>query len=103
RRNIPSHAARTATPCRRWATTERRVPVPPVDPRAPQREALRRAVLTLVMGVVILDAIAMSIFYLTGIAHGPERTRWYFVIAWSVATAVLVMVLLRRVRRIRFA
>ena len=58
--------------------------------------------LNLVIGVVILDAIAMSIFYLTGIVHGPERTRWYFVIAWSIATAVVVMVLLRRVRRIRF-
>jgi len=59
-------------------------------------------VLNLVIGVVILDAIAMSIFYLTGIVHGPERTRWYFVIAWSIATAVVVMVLLRRVRRVRF-
>jgi len=79
------------------------VPVPPVDPRAPQRTALRRAVLNLVIGVVILDAIAMSIFYLTGIVHGPERTRWYFVIAWSIATAIVVAVLLRRVRRVRFA
>jgi hypothetical protein len=60
-------------------------------------------VLNLVIGVVVLDAIAMSIFYLTGIVHGPERTRWYFVIAWSIATAVVVAVLLRKVRRVRFA
>jgi hypothetical protein len=79
------------------------VPVPPVDPRAPQRTALRRAVLNLVIGVVVLDAIAMSIFYLTGIVHGPERTRWVFVIAWSIATAVVVAVLLRNVRKVRFA
>jgi hypothetical protein len=92
-----------AVPCPRWATTERLVPVPPVDPRAPQRAALRRAVLSLVAGVIVLDAVAMSIFYLTGIAHGPERVRWFFVIAWSIATAVVVMVLLRRVRRVRFA
>ena len=59
--------------------------------------------LNLVIGVVILDAIAMSIFYLTGIVHGPERTRWYFVIGWSIATAVVVAVLLRRVRRVRFS
>jgi hypothetical protein len=44
----------------------------------------------------------MSIFYFAGIAHGPERTRWYFVIGWSIATALVVLVLLRRVRRIRF-
>ena len=89
--------------CRRWATTERQVPVTPVDPRAPQRAALRRAVLNLVIGVVVLDAIAMSLFYLTGIVHGPERIRWFFVIAWSVATAIVVMVLLRKVRAVRFA
>ena len=95
---------RMAAPrCPRWATTERLVPVTPVDPRAPQRAALRRAVLNLVGGVIVLDAVAMSIFYFAGIAHGPERTRWYFVIAWSIATAVVVMVLLRRVRRVRFA
>jgi len=91
-----------AAPCPRWATTERLVPVPPVDPRAPQRAALRRAVLSLVAGVVLLDAIAMSVFYLAGIAHGPERVRWLFVIAWSIATAIVVMVLLRNVRRVRF-
>ena len=95
---------RMAAPrCPRWATTERLVPVTPVDPRAPQRAALRRAVLNLVASVILLDAVAMSIFYFAGIAHGPERTRWYFVIAWSIATAVVVMVLLRRVRKVRFA
>ena len=50
-----------------------------------------------------LDAVAMSIFYLAGIAHGPERTRWIFVIAWSIATAIVVVVLLRRVRAVRLA
>ena len=89
-------------PCPRWVTTERLVPVTPVDPRAPQRAALRRAVLNLVAGVIVLDAVAMSIFYLAGIAHGPERVRWFFVIAWSIAPAVVVMVLLRNVRRVRF-
>ena len=79
------------------------MPVTPVDPRAPQREALRRAVLNLVIGVVVLDAIAMSIFYLTGIAHGPERVRWMYVIAWSIATALVVAVLLRKVRAVRMA
>ena len=79
------------------------MPVTPVDPRAPQREALRRAVLNLVIGVVVLDAIAMSIFYLTGIAHGPERVRWMYVVAWSIATALVVAVLLRKVRAVRMA
>ncbi|HEU4720736.1 MAG TPA: hypothetical protein VFS59_05180 [Gemmatimonadaceae bacterium] len=78
------------------------MPVPPVDPRAPQRAALRRAVLHLVMGVVLIHAVAMTIYYGTGIAHGPSRTRTIFVIAWSVATAIVVGVLLRKVRQVRW-
>ena len=76
--------------------------VPPVDPRAPQRNALRRAVLQLVMAVVLLDAVAMTVFYGAGIAHAPTRTRNLFLIAWSVVTAVVVLMLLRRVRRVRW-
>jgi hypothetical protein len=78
------------------------VPVPPVDPRAPQRTALRRAVLKLVMSVILLDAVAMTIFYGADIAHGPARTRNVFLIAWSVVTALLVGILLRRVRKVRW-
>ena len=89
-------------PCRRWATTERRVPVPPVDPRAPQRNALRRAVLQLVMAVVLLDAVAMTVFYGAGVVHGATRTRNVYLIGWSVVTALLVGVMLRRVRKVRW-
>jgi hypothetical protein len=78
------------------------VPVPSADPRAPQRAALRRAVLRLVMGVVLLHAVALSIYYGAGIAHGPSRTRTIYVIVWSVATALVVGVSLRRVRQVRW-
>jgi len=78
------------------------VPVPPVDPRAPQRSALRRAVLQLVMAVVVLDAVAMTIFYGAGLAHGLTRTRNAYLIGWSVATAIVVLVMLRRVRKVRW-
>jgi hypothetical protein len=79
------------------------VTVPPVDPRATQRAALRRAVLNLVVGIVLLDAIAMTVYYFAGIEHAPTRTRWIFVIGWSVITALLAGILLRRVRLVRFA
>ena len=78
------------------------MPVPPVDPRAPQRNALRRAVLQLVMSVVLLDAVAMAIFYGAGLAHGPARTRNVYLIGWSVVTAILVGVMLRKVRKVRW-
>ena len=76
--------------------------VPPVDPRAPQRNALRRAVLQLVMAVVLLDAVAMTVFYGTGVVHGATRTRNVYLIGWSVLTALLVGVMLRRVRKVRW-
>jgi len=78
------------------------VTVPPVDPRAPQRNALRRAVLRLVMAVVLLDAVAMTIFYGAGLAHAASRTRNAYLIAWSIATAIVVGVLLRQVRKVRW-
>jgi drug/metabolite transporter (DMT)-like permease len=79
------------------------VTVPSADPRAAQRASLRRAVLHLVIGVVVLDGLAMAIYYLAGIAHAPSRTQTIFVITWSVATALVVAFLLRRVRAVRFA
>ena len=71
------------------------------DPRAGRRAALRKATLQLVMGVVLLDAVALSVFYGAGIAHAPNKTRMTFVVVWTIATAMVVAVLLRRVRMVR--
>ena len=77
--------------------------VPSADPRAAQRASLRRAVLHLVLGVAVLDAVAMLAYYVAGIEHASYRTRMLFVITWSVATALTVAFLLRRVRAVRLA
>jgi Kef-type K+ transport system membrane component KefB len=71
------------------------------DARTAKRAAMRRATLQLVLGVVVLDAVALLVYYLA-IAHAPQRTRMLFVGVWTVATAVLVVVLLKRVRKARF-
>ena len=55
------------------------------------------------MAVVLLDAVAMTIYYGLDIANGATRTRNVFLIGWSVATAIVVGVLLRRVRKVRWA
>jgi hypothetical protein len=55
------------------------------------------------MAVVLLDAVAMTIFYGAGIANGSERTRNVFLIGWAIVTALVVGVLLRRVRLVRMA
>lgn len=71
------------------------------DPRTVRRAALRRATLQLVLGVVVLDAAALGVYYLAGIARAPERTRMIFAVAWTVATAITVAILLKRVRLTR--
>jgi hypothetical protein len=66
-----------------------------------RRAALRRTTLQLVLGVVALDAVALGIYYLVGIEQTSTNTRTAFVVVWTVATALVVAVLLRRVRRSR--
>jgi hypothetical protein len=54
------------------------------------------------MAVVLLHAVAMTIYYGLDIANGASRTRNVFLFGWSVATAIVVGVLLRRVRKVRW-
>jgi hypothetical protein len=68
----------------------------------PERKAaLRKAVVQLVAGVVLLDAVALAIWYGTGMAHARYQTRMTFTVGWTIATALTVAFLLRRVRVIR--
>ena len=71
------------------------------DASAARRRTLRQATLHLVLGVVILDAVAMGLYYALHIATGPDRTRTIFVAIWTFATAVTVAFLLKRVRMAR--
>jgi hypothetical protein len=71
------------------------------DPRAERRAALRKTTLQLVVGVVALDAVALGIYYGAGIGHASVKTQNTFAITWTVATAIVVALLLRRVRAVR--
>jgi hypothetical protein len=66
-----------------------------------RRAALRKAVAQLIGGIVLLDAVALSIWYGAGLAHARYNTRMTFTIVWTIATALTVAFLLRRVRMIR--
>ena len=72
------------------------------DARIAKRAAMRRATLQLVIAVAVLDAIAMSGYYFL-IAHAPSRTKLLFTGLWTIATVIVVMVFLRKVRTARFA
>ena len=73
-----------------------------VDARMAKRAAMRRATLHLIGGVALLDTIAMIGYYAL-IVHAPDRLKWMFTAVWTVLTALVVMVLLRRVKRVRNA
>ena len=68
-----------------------------------RRAAMRKATLQLVLGVVLLDAVALGIYYLGGIEHGSTQAKNIFTGVWLVATAITVAFLLRRVRALRYA
>jgi hypothetical protein len=68
---------------------------------AERRAAMRKATLQLVLGVVLLDAIALGIYYLGGIEHAGTQAKRTFTWVWLVATAITVAFLLRRVRAFR--
>jgi hypothetical protein len=70
--------------------------------RAAKLAALRRATLHLVLGVVALDAVALGGFYVGGISRAAPRTQTVYAMAWTLATALVVAILLKRVRRARF-
>jgi heme/copper-type cytochrome/quinol oxidase subunit 4 len=66
-----------------------------------KRAAMRRATLHLVLGVAVLDTVAMIGYYFL-IMHAQPKTKVLFTGIWTVLTVIVVMVFLRRVRRARF-
>ena len=60
--------------------------------------ALRSAVLRLVIGVAVLDAIAIAIYYLADIPLRPASIRYPFFAAWILLTLAVVLPGLHRIR-----
>ena len=55
----------------------------------------------LVALVLAVDAIAIGTFYLAGIGRAAPGTRLAFTVIWMVATLVVALVGLTRIRRAR--
>jgi hypothetical protein len=60
--------------------------------------ALRSAVLRLAIGVVVLDAIAIAIYYLADIPLRPASIRYPFFATWMLLTLAVVLPGLHRIR-----
>jgi len=65
--------------------------------------ASRKALMTMVLFVVGLDAVAIAIYYALGIARRPNHVQMGFVVAWSLATLGIVVVYMKRIRQLRDA
>lgn len=60
--------------------------------------ALRSAVLRLAIGVVLLDTIAIALYYVADIPLRPSSIRYPFFAAWLVLTLAVVLTGLHRIR-----
>jgi hypothetical protein len=59
---------------------------------------LRREVLTLVALVLVVHGLFIAAYYLAGIARRPESIRTGYAVVWTVATLLVVLRGLGRVR-----
>ena len=73
------------------------------EQKAAKRAAMKRATLRLIIGVALLDVAAMAVWYLAGVSQMEPKIRLYFTVVWTVATAVVVSFLLKKVRQARFS
>ena len=63
----------------------------------------RKLLLTMVALVAALDAVAIGLYYMLGIAQQPNQLQTGFVVVWVLATLGIVTVYMKRIRQLRDA
>ena len=63
--------------------------------------AIKRLLLTMVGAVVVLDVVAIALYQLADVESMERRTRMYVTFAWTLATLMVVLYFLRRIRAAR--
>lgn len=64
---------------------------------------LRGETVRLIVSVLAVDAVALGAYLLADLAAASPRTRLIFGFLWTIATLVVVLVGLRRVREARLS
>jgi hypothetical protein len=72
------------------------------DPAAASRSTMRRNILTLVLSLLALDALAIGGYYWLRIGLAPERTQFLYMVTWTAVTFIVLIPQLRRIRRARY-
>lgn len=68
---------------------------------SPVTRELKRYLLTLVVGVAVLDSLAIGLYYGLRIADRPEKTQEEFIAVWVVLTLIVVTTMMKRIRQAR--
>jgi hypothetical protein len=63
----------------------------------------RSELLRLVIGVMVVDVLAIGAYALGGFSSASPRTRIAFAAVWTIATLAVVLIGLRRLREARIA
>jgi hypothetical protein len=63
----------------------------------------RKVLMTMVVLVVLLDAVVIAIYYAFGIPGRSNQVQTAFVGVWVLATLAIVVVYMKRIRQIRDA
>jgi len=63
----------------------------------------RKLLITMVVLVVVLDAVVIALYYALGIPGRPTQVQTVFVGAWILATLAIVVVYMKRIRQLRDA
>lgn len=70
-------------------------------PTSPNARALKKHLLTLVLSVVVLDAIMIGAYYVFHVRDRLEKTQMTFVAVWVVLTLIVVTTIMKRIRAVR--
>ncbi len=65
------------------------------------RTPAHRHLVAMVLGVVVLDALAVGAYFFAGVRVAAPGVRTAFTVVWTVATLAIVGVSLRRIRQER--
>jgi membrane protein YdbS with pleckstrin-like domain len=67
--------------------------------RPPTPREQKRILLTLVVMVVLVHAIAITVYRVAHIPERPMKTQQEFVGVWLIATLIVVVPMMKRIRR----
>ena len=73
----------------------------PADPGDDGARAVRREILRLILGVLLVDALFIGGYFLFHLDRAATGPRLGYTAAWTIATLAVVLRALTRIRRLR--